>query len=150
MEGTPLAVESWSPPAGSWASSDAIRRTMLGNRRRDTAPELAFRSAVHRLGLRYRVAQRPAGVRRSADLVFPKARVAAFVDGCFWHRCPLHYRQPSTNADYWAAKIDGNARRDLDTDLQLAAAGWRSVRVWEHEDPTSAALRIAELVRSAS
>jgi DNA mismatch endonuclease, patch repair protein len=146
--GHPVAESEWTPPVGSWASSDAVRRTMLGNRRRDTRPELALRSAVHRLGLRYRVARRPPGIRRSADLVFPKERVAVFMDGCYWHLCSQHFTYPTTNAAYWRRKIDGNAARDRDTDARLAAAGWSSLRVWEHEAPERAARRVAAAVRA--
>jgi DNA mismatch endonuclease (patch repair protein) len=75
--------------AESWASSDGVRASMRANRGRDTNPEVALRSAVHALGLRYRVAWRPIkGLRRTADLVFPTERVAVFLDGCFWHGCP--------------------------------------------------------------
>ncbi len=120
---------------------------MVGCRSRDTAPELALRSAVHRLGLRYRVAARPvASVRRTADLVFSRARVAVFLDGCYWHRCPDHYVPPSTNPGYWHTKIDGNAARDRDTDARLAGAGWAVVRVWEHEDSDEAAARVRSAV----
>ncbi len=121
---------------------------MLGNRNRDTRPELAVRSAVHRLGLRYRVASRPLpGLRRTADLVFRRARVAVFVDGCFWHGCPDHHVLPATNSDYWTGKVGINRARDTDTDQRLAAAGWECVRIWEHEDPSEAALRIERIVR---
>ncbi|GAB3513834.1 hypothetical protein GCM10027575_31380 [Phytohabitans suffuscus] len=121
---------------------------MLGNRSRDTAPELAVRSAVHALGLRYRVCARPLPhLRRTADLVFTRARVAVFVDGCFWHGCPTHHTPAVSNAAYWAAKVANNCRRDRDTDQRLADAGWQVVRVWEHEDAHSAARRIAETVR---
>ena len=89
-----------------WASSPATRKVMQGNRSRDTKPELAVRRAVHALGLRYRVAQQPLReVRRSADLVFPSVKVAVFVDGCFWHGCPEHYREPGSHIDYWRPKI---------------------------------------------
>jgi len=121
---------------------------MRGNKGRDTGPELALRSAVHALGLRYRVSHRPLeGLRRTADLAFTKARVAVFLDGCFWHGCPDHHSTPATNRDYWAGKVAGNRARDRDTDSRLAAAGWRVVRVWEHEDPASAALRVLGAVR---
>jgi DNA mismatch endonuclease (patch repair protein) len=122
---------------------------MVANRKRDTKPELALRSAVHRLGLRYRVAIRPAAdVPRLADLVFARARVAVFLDGCYWHRCPDHFRYPLRNADYWKWKIDGNVLRDADTDKRLVAAGWTAIRIWEHESPTSAAERVAAIVRA--
>ena len=87
-----------------------------------------------------------AGVRCRADVVFTVARVAVFVDGCFWHRCPAHGTRPRTNADYWQAKLDRNVARDRANDEALAAAGWRVFRVWEHEDPVRAASRIAALV----
>jgi DNA mismatch endonuclease, patch repair protein len=134
----------------SWASSPGSRAVMRANRGRDTRPELALRSAVHRLGLRYRVAARPLqGVRRTADLVFSKVRVAVFLDGCFWHGCPEHHRRATgATADFWAEKIEGNRRRDADTDLRLREAGWEVVRVWEHEDPAEAANRIAVTVRA--
>ena len=111
-------------PARSWASSPATRASMRGNRSRDTKPELALRSTVHAAGLRYRVAARPlADLRRTADLVFRSARVAVFVDGCFWHGCPSHHTKASANADYWAQKVDENRNRDRDTDARLTAAG---------------------------
>jgi DNA mismatch endonuclease (patch repair protein) len=120
---------------------------MRGNRYRDTRPELAVRSAVHALGLRYRVAARPiVGVRRSADLVFRRRRVAVFVDGCYWHGCPDHFVLPRTNAAYWTAKIERNRARDAETDALLADAGWTVVRVWEHEDPRQGADRVREVL----
>lgn len=131
------AAESWRRArahAGSWALDEAVRRSMLANRSRDTKPELRVRSAVHRRGLRYRVAARPiSGLRRTADMVFRPAKVAVFIDGCFWHGCPEHYVQPRTNADYWSAKIDGNRQRDADTDHRLRDAGWTVLRYWEHQ-----------------
>jgi DNA mismatch endonuclease (patch repair protein) len=130
-----MVVESWSAPEGSWASSEATRKKMLGNKSRDTSPELRVRSLVHRRGLRYRVAQRPIPtLRRTADLVFRRAKIAVFIDGCFWHGCPEHYRPPSTNPDYWRDKIEGNRLRDQETDELLAQAGWEVLRFWEHED----------------
>lgn len=120
--------------------SAATRARMSAQRRRDTAPELALRRELHRRGRRYRVDRAPLpGMRRRADLVFPRARVAVFVDGCFWHRCPRHATSPKNNAAWWATKLDGNVARDRDTDERLAAAGWTVVRIWEHEDPVTAA-----------
>jgi DNA mismatch endonuclease (patch repair protein) len=122
---------------------------MQSNKSRDTKPELALRSAVHALGLRYRVAAKPlAGLRRSADLVFPRAKVAVFLDGCFWHGCPQHHTVASANAKFWADKVAGNRARDHDTDERLAEAGWVSVRIWEHEDPVAAADRVREIVQA--
>jgi len=120
---------------------------MQANRRRDTQPELALRSELFRLGLRYRVDARPIRtVRCTADLVFPRARVAVFVDGCFWHRCPRHGEQPVANADYWSEKIGSNVERDRMVDATLGAAGWTVVRVWEHEDMADAACRLAVIL----
>ena len=123
---------------------------MLGNRSRDTKPEMLVRSLVHRRGLRYRVSQRPiANVRRTADLVFRRAKVAVNVDGCFWHGCEQHYKEPKTNTEYWRNKIDGNRRRDRETDELLTAAGWLALRFWEHEDPAEVAETIEHSVRIA-
>jgi len=135
--------------AESWASSPEARARMQSNKSRDTKPELALRSAVHARGLRYRVSTKPlAGVRRTADLVFPRAKVAVFLDGCFWHGCPEHHTVASANAKFWADKVETNRKRDRDTDGRLAEAGWVSIRIWEHEDATDAARRVEEIVRA--
>jgi DNA mismatch endonuclease (patch repair protein) len=117
-------------------------------RGRDTKPELALRSRLHQRGLRYRInrAVLP-GLRRQADVVFYRAGVVVFVDGCFWHGCPEHLVWPRRNEAFWREKITTNRLRDRDTDGRLAAAGWIVVRVWEHEDPNSAADRVEALVR---
>jgi DNA mismatch endonuclease, patch repair protein len=121
---------------------------MRANRSRDTKPEVALRSAVHALGLRYRVSARPVkGLRRTADLVFTRAKVAVFLDGCFWHGCPEHHTVAVTNARFWAEKVESNRARDRDTERSLSEAGWITVRVWEHEDCRQAALRVREVVR---
>jgi DNA mismatch endonuclease (patch repair protein) len=134
--------------ADSWASSPEARARMQSNKSRDTKPELALRSAVHKLGLRYRVSAKPlAGLRRTADLVFPRAKVAVFLDGCFWHGCPEHHTVASANARFWADKVEGNRARDRDTDGRLQDAGWVSMRIWEHEDPQEAAQRVRQVVR---
>jgi DNA mismatch endonuclease (patch repair protein) len=131
----------------SWASSPAARATMQGNKRRDTRPELALRRAVHALGLRYRVDAAPVpGLRRRADLLFTRARVAVYLDGCFWHGCPEHYKPPATNSGYWGPKVERNRARDRATDERLTAEGWAVVRAWEHEDPATAASRVAAAV----
>lgn len=140
------------PPEGSWASTPASRKVMKANKSRDTKPELALRSAIHQLGLRYRVDAPPIdGLRRRADIVFPAARVAVFSDGCYWHGCPDHYRPAKkNNREFWSDKISKNRARDRDTDARLAEAGWFVIRVWEHESPVDAASRIAEAVRLAA
>lgn len=133
----------------SWASTEAVRAVMQANRGRDTRPELALRSAVHALGLRYRVNIRPiAGLRRTADLVFTRAKVAVFLDGCFWHGCPEHLRPAKINKEFWNSKIAANRQRDQETDRRLKAAGWTVIRIWEHEDPAAAARRVAVAIRS--
>lgn len=130
------------------ASSEAARRRMRQTRQKGTRAELALRSALHRRGLRYRVQRSPVpGVRRSADIVFGPARVAIFVDGCFWHGCPIHGTWPKKNAEWWRAKILKNQERDRDTDRRYAEAGWAVVRVWEHENPETVADQLALLVR---
>src|SRR5262245_31016769 len=98
------------------ASSPAIRARMQRQARRDTAPELALRRALHSRGLRYRVDAKVVGARRRADVVFSTAKVAVFVDGCFWHTCPLHGTVPKSNRDWWVAKLAANAERDRATD----------------------------------
>jgi DNA mismatch endonuclease (patch repair protein) len=131
-------------PGASWASTPAVRRSMQGNKRRDTGPELRIRSALFRLGLRFRVDRRPiAAVAGRADIVFPRRRIAVFVDGCYWHGCPTHYVPPATNAAYWSAKVAGNRRRDAATTAALVGRGWTVIRIWEHEDADRAAAAIA-------
>ena len=127
----------------SWASTPATRRSMRANRSRDTRPEVAVRQAAHRLGLRYRVCARPLpNLRRTADMVFSRAKVAVFVDGCFWHGWPDHYRAPGSNREYWSNKVSKNQRRDEAVDSALREAGWTVVRVWEHDNPGVVARRL--------
>jgi DNA mismatch endonuclease (patch repair protein) len=122
---------------------------MQANRSRDTKPELALRRAAHALGLRYRVSARPLpAIRRTADMVFTKAKVAVFMDGCFWHGCPEHHTRSASNAEYWAEKVRRNRERDTETDRLLTEAGWIVIRIWEHEDPVNAAARIASAVKT--
>jgi DNA mismatch endonuclease (patch repair protein) len=123
---------------------------MRNTPQRDTPSELALRSALHRRGLRFYVDRAPiAGRRRRADVVFPRARVAVYVDGCFWHSCPEHGTSPRANATWWRAKLERNRQRDRDTDRSLREAGWIVVRVWEHEDVDDAAERVAAAVGAA-
>ncbi|MGN6199928.1 very short patch repair endonuclease [Humibacter sp.] len=132
----------------SWASSAAARKTMQGNRGRDTKAELAVRRLAHASGLRYRVNARPEpDLRRTADLLFTRARVAVFIDGCYWHGCPEHFTMPATNLNYWSTKIGRNRERDAETTALLAERGWLVLRFWEHEVPASVAERIGQAVR---
>jgi DNA mismatch endonuclease (patch repair protein) len=127
-----------------------VRESMRANRGRDTSPELAVRRLTHAQGLRYRVNSRPEPtLRRTADMVFRRARVAVFIDGCFWHGCPEHHTVAKSNATYWAEKVTANRARDLDTTAALNKAGWLVVRVWEHEEPAAAARLIGDTVRQA-
>ncbi|GAA3739205.1 DNA mismatch endonuclease (patch repair protein) [Spinactinospora alkalitolerans] len=138
-------------PGTSWASTPGTRRSMQSNKGRDTKPELALRRAIHAMGLRYRVSFRPIpSVRRTADLVFTRARLAVFLDGCFWHGCPEHHTVAKANAEYWASKVEANRERDRQTDRLLEEAGWAVLRVWEHEDPLEAAARVRALYETAS
>lgn len=139
----------WTAPEGSWASSAANRRSMVGNRSRDTSPELALRKLVHAAGLRYRVAAKPLPrMRRTADMVFRPVRVAVFIDGCYWHGCPEHFVPPKTNPEYWRQKIAGNIQRDHDTDARLAAEGWTVLRFWEHQSAAECAKAVVDTVEN--
>ena len=121
---------------------------MQSVKQRDTKAEVAIRRLLHARGLRYRVDRPVVGaMRRRVDISFPTAKVAVFVDGCFWHSCPIHGTVPKANAEWWAEKLATNRRRDADTDMRLRDAGWKVVRVWEHESPARAAQHIAATVR---
>ncbi len=137
-----------SRPHRPAASSETVRRRMQATLRRDTPCELALRSALHRLGLRFSVDRCPVPkLRRRADVLFRSARIAVFVDGCFWHGCPIHGTWPKANSGWWHAKIEANRFRDSDTNARLRARGWTVIRAWAHEDPMTIARRIARLVR---
>lgn len=127
-----------------------VSRRMKRTRGRDNDLERALRSELHRLGLRFRLHRKllPRSTR-TADVVFPRQRVAVYVDGCFWHGCPVHGTWPKRNAEWWRSKIEANIRRDRDTDARLEELGWLVVRVWEHEAPNEAALRVASAVNEA-
>lgn len=107
-----------------------------------------MRRELHRRGRRFFVDRSPVkGMRTRADLVFPRVRVAVFVDGCFWHRCPIHATDPRNNAAWWAEKLAKNVTRDRDTDARLTVARWTVVRLWEHENPVAAADRVEQALR---
>ena len=145
-------MTAWRPvalPPAPPASSENVRRVLQRNGRRDTAPELALRRELHRLGLRFLVDSSPAGTsrRRRADVVLRGSRIAVLVHGCFWHRCPEHFHAPKANAEWWQAKFASITSRDADTERMLADAGWLAVVVWEHEDTAVAARTIQRLDR---
>jgi DNA mismatch endonuclease (patch repair protein) len=139
-------------PAYPAPSNAAARSTMRANRRRDTLPERLLRSELHGRGRRFRVDHpiTEGGIRARPDIVFTRDRVAVFVDGCFWHRCPQHGGLPRANRAYWQPKLEANVARDLRTDAALALRGWKVVRVWEHEPAPEAADRIEALLRHAA
>lgn len=128
----------------------AATRVGQGNRRSGTKPEVRLRSALHSEGLRFRkdFPVRPGMYRLvRPDVVFTRARVAVFVDGCFWHGCPKHQHLPRSNPDYWIPKLARNVARDREVDEALSEAGWLVLHVWEHEDPVSGAATVARAVR---
>jgi DNA mismatch endonuclease (patch repair protein) len=129
-------------------TSAAVSAVMRANRKRDTGPELALRSALHRRGMRFRACLPvvAAGVRVVPDIVFPRRRIALFLDGCWWHRCPAHANAPKANTDYWGPKLARNVERDRLVDAALSREGWLVIRVWEHEDAAAAADRVAAAV----
>lgn len=136
------------PEPRSWASDETARRTMIANRRRDTKPELEVRRRLHAAGLRYRVDHRlQPPLKARPDVVFTKSRIAVFIDGCFWHSCPLHASAPKRNSSYWGPKLERNRQRDRATDSALREAGWQVLRFWEHEDPQGVAEEIIRVVR---
>ena len=99
-------------------------------RGKDTKPEITLRKALWLKGLRYRIKNKLPG---RPDVVFPRYKVAIFIDGCYWHRCPKHYKEPETNKIFWEAKISGNVKRDIVNTKKLKKMKWRVIRVWEHQ-----------------
>jgi DNA mismatch endonuclease (patch repair protein) len=136
----------------SWATSDATRRVMRANKRRDTEPELAVRRSLHARGFRYQVDLRVVKETRSrADIAFTRQRIAVFIDGCFWHGCPQHVFVPKVNADYWVPKLARNVARDPEVTRLLRDLGRTVLRFWEHEPAEETAGRIAsEVIRHRS
>ena len=126
------------------ASTPAVARFMSRLPSSGTAPEMALRRELHGRGLRFRV--NVPGLPGRPDVALTRARVAVFVDGCFWHGCPDHFVLPRTNPAYWEEKIAGNTRRDRDTDTRLQEAGWLVLRFWEHQDPASCAETVGAAV----
>ena len=157
-----VGVPSTSPAARDVALGGGIKvpypeprtaeATAIGkaNKRTGTRCEIAIRSELHARGLRFRkdLLLRVGGIRVRPDIVFTKARVAVFVDGCFWHACPEHGRSPKSNKAYWGPKLQRNRDRDAEVNEVLRRAQWTVVRVWEHEDPAHAADEVLKLIRS--
>jgi DNA mismatch endonuclease (patch repair protein) len=131
------------------SKSAAVTAVMRANRKTDSGPEVRLRSELHRRGVRFRknLLIRLGSLNVRPDIVFTPQRVAVFVDGCFWHRCPEHGVQPKSNVSYWSAKLDRNVRRDHLVTSALTEAGWRSVRVWEHQGVDEAADEVMNAVQ---
>lgn len=122
---------------------------MRTQKRRDTKPEVELRRELHRLGYRYFVDRAPLpGSRRRADIVFPRLKIAVYVDGCFWHHCPEHGTIPKTNRDWWIEKLDRNVQRDRDADTELLSSEWRVIRIWEHEDLAAATQKVQSAIEA--
>lgn len=133
------------------ASSPSVAARMSRQARAHTAPELLLRRRLHAMGLRYRVGLKVPGMPRcSIDIAFTRARLAVFVDGCFWHSCPEHATHPSANGIWWATKLTANQVRDRRVEDQLADFGWAVLRVWEHENPDDAARRVASALQGGA
>lgn len=132
------------------ASSAAVTVVMKANRRADTKPELRLRSTLHRMGLRFRkdFLIRHNDRKCRPDVVFTKRRLAVFVDGCFWHHCPIHGQIPASNTAYWVDKIRRNQERDKLDSQMLHDAGWHVMRFWEHEPVEYVAEKIREYMQS--
>jgi DNA mismatch endonuclease (patch repair protein) len=132
-----------SAPAKPPASTPGVAARMSKQARAHTEPEVTLRKLLHAAGLRYRVNLPVPGMkRRTMDVAFTKAKVAVFVDGCFWHSCPEHATYPAANKDWWAEKLAGNVARDVATTRHLEELGWQVIRVWEHEPMAEVALRV--------
>ena len=129
-------------------SSRAVTAVMKGNRKVGSKPETQLRSRLHQLGYRFRknFPIRAGDLRVQPDVVFTKKRLAVFVDGCFWHRCPIHGTEPAVNTSYWEPKLTRNVARDRRVDEALSSAGWQVIRIWEHEPVEEAARVVAAAV----
>jgi len=125
---------SFHVPSHPGSTGEAVSRRMSTLKRRDNDAELAVRRLLHAAGYRYRVHYPVPGLpRRTIDIAFTRAKVAVFIDGCFWHGCSEHGSRPASNSEWWSAKLQANAGRDQDTTGHLTAAGWAVIRAWEHE-----------------
>ncbi len=125
------------------ALNEKVSKNMSCMPRKDSKPELALRRELYKLGLRYRVHVKK--LPGTPDIVFQKAKMVIFVDGCFWHSCPKHGKTPKSNHKWWKKKFEENMKRDQRNDFKLESMGWLPVHIWEHEDPIDSAHTIREL-----
>lgn len=145
----PICEPMHLPPTPP-ATDDVTRRRMQATRSKHSRAERDLRSELHRRGLRYRLHLPLLDNKRyKADIVFRRARVVVFLDGCFWHSCPEHGTTAISNADWWAKKLARNRERDAYAESHLVERGWTVVRVWEHEDPCHAADVIEDVLYSS-
>jgi DNA mismatch endonuclease (patch repair protein) len=129
------------------ASSFAAKRRMEAAKPKDTLPEIKLRTALEEIGIHFEVDVKPIeNLQRRADILVREDKIAVFVDGCFWHGCPIHGTQAKANAEFWADKIKRNKERDADTNRRLEADGWTVIRIWEHDDYIEAAKKIAQMI----
>ena len=144
MATTPARDDRRPPAAGGPTPLNSrVSAQMQRMPRCNTGPETALRRALHRRGLRFRVHVTTLPGR--PDIALTRARIAVFVDGCFWHRCPEHGSLPKNNREWWEAKLSANVERDRRKDAQLLDAGWLPFHVWEHESVVEVAARLETL-----
>ncbi len=130
-------------------SSPAASRRMKATRGSDNPLERNIRSLLYQEGYRYFKHRRLLpGTSRTVDIVLPRRRLAIFIDGCFWHGCPLHGTWPKANAEFWREKIETNMLRDKDTTKRLRSLGWKVIRIWEHVKPEMAVKRIISILET--
>jgi DNA mismatch endonuclease (patch repair protein) len=142
-----------TPVAAPAATSATVVATMKGNRSADTRPELALRAALHARGMRFRkdyMVRTTSGVKAKVDVAFTRARVAVFLDGCFWHGCPIHGNTPKAKAQYWRPKLEHNRTRDRHVTAALEADSWTVLRIWEHVPVAEAVERVVAAVEASA
>lgn len=129
-------------------ANNLVSKRMIANPRTNTRPERRVRSAMHKAGLRFRVNHplRVQGLLVRPDIVFPRVRLAVFIDGCFWHVCPSHGTRPRHNSQYWSRKLARNRERDKEVDSALTEADWMVLRFWEHEAPDAVAAYVSSVL----